>query len=409
MHLKAVCRRRGVAVTGLATAIALAASACGSNSSSGGGSGGSASGKLPAQIPVTAVQDVSGSTAYVGNSTVAGMKTAIKQINGSNLLHGSKLVLTVKDTASTVGQATTQFSQAVNSKAVAILGPLLSQEAQATAPLAQRAKVVDIAIESQSDTLLATGNYIYRATASQLRFDNLIPDYVAPRQSANKTMRILYLSDTPTLVEATKQLEKKFASLGVKTLGTVGVPITTTDFGSIATKLEAGNPGSIGIMVIGAANSSAISALRDSGYKGVIWAEEAATNGALSAAGQKAKGTVYTVDYNPGLKFPSARKFTKLFKADNPGKTPNGYNATGYDAINELAHAIALSGDASRDGVQKGMQMLVKSGGVNGAIGPEKFTGTGNRDLSVAGTLVKWNGSKEVIVKVGNPKLTTQP
>ena len=53
--------------------------------------------------------------------------------------------------------------------------------------------------------------------------------------------------------------------------------------------------------------------------------------------------------------------------------------------------------------------MLIKTGGLDGAIGPEKFTGTGNRDLSVAGTLVVWTGSQEKILKVGNPNLTFQP
>ncbi len=407
-------------------AVAAALAACGSSSSSSssasaGGSSASSStsssaapassssSKLPSTINVTAVQDLSGPVAYVGKNVVQGLQLAANQINGSGLLHGSKIVLTVKDTGSTVSTATSQFSQAVGSNAAAIFGPLLSQEALATAPLAQRASVVDIAIESQVDGLLETGPYIYRATSSQLRFDNLIPEDVAPKIASNKTVRILTLSDTPTLVQAAAQMTKKFESLGVKVLGTIGTPITTTDFSSLATKLSAGNPGAIGLLLIGTANPAAVTALRNTGYKGVLFGNEAATNGSLKPAGAAADGFIYAVDYNPGLTFPSAVTFTKLFQSKYPSQIPNGYNATGYDAMNEFAHAIALSGDASRAGVQKGMQMLMKTGGLNGAIGPEKFTGTGNRDLSVAGTLVVWTGSQEKIVKVGNPNLTFQP
>lgn len=407
-------------------AIAAALAACGSSSSSSssassGGSSASSStsssaapassssSKLPSTINVTAVQDLSGPVAYVGKNVVQGLQLAANQINSSGLLHGSKIVLTVKDTGSVVSTATSQFSSAVGSNAVAIFGPLLSQEALATAPLAERASVVDIAIESQVDGLLETGPYIYRATSSQLRFDNLIPEAVAPKLGSNKTVRILTLSDTPTLVQAAAQMTKKFEALGVKVLGTVGTPITTTDFSSLATKLSAGNPGAIGLLLIGTANPAAVTALRNSGYKGVLFGNEAATNGSLKPAGAAADGFIYSVDYNPGLTFPSAVTFTKLFQSKYPSQVPNGYNATGYDAMNEFAHAIALSGDASRAGVQKGMQMLVKSGGLNGAIGPEKFTGTGNRDLSVAGTLVVWNGSQEKVLKVGNPALTLQP
>lgn len=412
-------RRRFVVVPAVA-ALSVAIAACGSSSkssstsaaassSSSSSGASSSSSKLPATIPVTAVQDMSGPVAYVGNSVVAGMKTAIDEVNASGLLHGSKIVLTVKDTGSQVATATSQFSQAVNSNAVAIFGPLLSQEALATAPLAQRGNVVDIAIESQVNGLLETGDHIYRATASQLRFDNLIPEGVAPKLGSNKTVRILYLSDTPTLVQASQQISKKFESLGVKVLGTIGTPITTTDFGALASKLETGNPGAIGLLLIGTANPAAVTALRNSGYKGVLFGNEAATNGSLKPAGTAADGFLYAVDYNPGLTFPSAQAFTKLFESKNPGTVPNGYNATGYDAVNEFAHAIALSGDASRDGVQKGMQMLVKTGGIHGAIGPEKFTGVGNRDVSVAGVLVVWQNGKENIVKVGDPNLTMQP
>jgi branched-chain amino acid transport system substrate-binding protein len=405
--------------------VAVAVAACGSSSSSSSSSSAgsssasstsssaapasSSSSKLPATINVTAVQDLSGPVAYVGKNVVQGLQLAANQINSSGLLHGSKIVLSVKDTGSTVSTATSQFSQAVGSNATAIFGPLLSQEALATAPLAQRASVVDIAIESQVNGLLETGPYIYRATSSQLRFDNLIAEEVAPKIASNKTVRILTLSDTPTLVQAAAQLTKKFESLGVKVLGTVGVPITTTDFSSLATKLSAGNPGAIGLLLIGTANPAAVTAVRTGGYKGVLFGNEAATNGSLKPAGAAADGFIYAVDYNPGLTFPSAVTFTKLFQSKYPSQVPNGYNATGYDAMNEFAHAIALSGDASRAGVQKGMQMLMKTGGLNGAIGPEKFTGTGNRDLSVAGTLVVWTGSAEKILKVGNPNLTFQP
>ena len=409
---------RAAAVPALA-AVALAVAACGSSSSSTSSAGGSSaattsaasssSSKLPSTINVTAVQDMSGPVAYVGKNVVQGLQLAANQINSSGLLHGSKIVLTVKDTGSVVSTATSQFASAVGSNAVAIFGPLLSQEALATAPLAERASVADIAIESQVDGLLEIGPYIYRATSSQLRFDNLIPEAVAPKLGSNKTVRILTLSDTPTLVQAAAQMTKKFEALGVKVLGTIGTPITTTDFSSLATKLESGNPGAIGLLLIGTANPAAVTALRNTGYKGVLFGNEAATNGSLKPAGAAADGFIYSVDYNPGLTFPSAVAFTKLFTSKYPGQVPNGYNATGYDAMNEFAHAIALSGDASRSGVQKGMQMLIKSGGLNGAIGPEKFTGTGNRDLSVAGTLVVWNGSAEKVLKVGNPNLTLQP
>jgi branched-chain amino acid transport system substrate-binding protein len=371
--------------------------------------------KLPAIINLTAVEDMTGPVSYVGKSVVEGLNLALAHINNTQLLHGSKLKLTVLDTASSVSTATTVFSQAISSNAVAIFGPLLSQEALATAPLAQQAKVVDLAIESQNDQLLPIGNYIWRATVSQLRFDNLIPEVIAPKITGSKSVRILFDSATPSLVEADAELEAKFKALGFTVLPNIPLAITGAatppNWPAEATSLEAGNPSAIGVLAIGANNSQAVTALRNSGYKGVLFGNEAATDGQLIPAGAAANGFVYAVDYSPCLakKYASSRTFTNIVTRSYPGTTPNGYNATGWDAMYEMATAISLSGSATRAGVEQGLLLEQKSkAGFNGTLGPEHMTG---RDTTGPGVAVVWDSSNntQTCVKYGNPKYATQP
>ena len=182
--------------------------------------------KLPKTINLTAVEDMTGPVSYVGKAVVEGLTLAMDHINNSHLLGGSKLALTVLDTASSVSTATTVFSTAINSNASAIFGPLLSQEALATAPLAQQAKVVDLAIESQSDNLLPIGNYVWRATVSGLRFDNMIAEVVKTKVTGSKSVRILFDSATPSLVEADAELKTKFKALGFTVLPNIPLAIT---------------------------------------------------------------------------------------------------------------------------------------------------------------------------------------
>lgn len=393
-------------------ALAAGLAACGSSSSGGSSGGGGSSssggkGKLPATIPVTFVGDLTGPVAYVGRQEQLGMNLAIREVNDSGELGSSRLKLSFLDTGSDQNTAATQMSAAAKSSAVAVFGPLLSNEALATAPIAQRAKLPDIATQSQNDGTLQAGNYIYRLTTSQLKYDNLLVNYVARRGA--RSVNLIYANDNPTLVDvSTKLLPAGFKQLGIPVNQNVGIPTATTDFSSLTSKLTAGNPGAIGLMLVGAPIPALVKALRTAGYRGLIFADSAATAGTLVPAGAAADGVIYALDYTQQLDYPSSKAFTALYKKANPSLVPYGYNGSGYDAVRFLARAIRASGDASRDGVLKGMQMVASSGGFDGAAGPTRFTTPDNRDIATPGVVVEWQG-REVMVTRGDPSKLVQP
>ena len=328
--------RVALGVASASACIALAACGSSSNKSSSGGSGSAGSGSSGGSIPVTFVGDQTGVVAYVGKQVINGMKIGLKQVNGSSLLHGKSIDLTVKDTGSAQSNAVTLMTNAVRSNAVAVFGPALSNEALATAPIAQSGKIVDIYTEAQDAGLLTpSNNYIYRVTPSQERYDPLLADHVA--KLGVKSVNVLYASDNPTLTQEAKMLLPQwFKQLGIKVGAVIGVPTATTDFSSIATRLEAGNPGAIGEMDVGPALPNLAKALRDSGYKGQIFTDQASTAGGIAPAGKAANGIFYTVQYHPDFPYKSSKTFTKAFKAAYPGVVPTGYAATGYDGIIEL-------------------------------------------------------------------------
>jgi branched-chain amino acid transport system substrate-binding protein len=300
------------------------------------------------------------------------------------------------------------MSKAAKSDAAAILGPLLSNEALATAPIAQREKVVDVATQSQNDGLLKTGNYIYRLTTSQLKYDNLTVNELAKRNV--KTVKMVYANDNPTLVDvSTKLFPDGFKQVGIQVQGNTGIPSATTDFSSLVSKLTAGNPDAIGIMLVGTPIPSLTKALRTAGYKGVLFGNSASTAGSLAPAGSAATGFLYSVDYTQDLDFPSSQKFVAAYKAKYPDLPAYGYNATGYDAVKFIAQAIKASGDASRDGVLKGAQQVASSGKFEGAVGPAKFTDPDHRDIAAAGALVEWRDGKEHLITAGDPNQLVQP
>lgn len=410
-----VHRYRYLSVIAVFAALALGAAACGGSDSGGSGTTGggtnsasSSGSKLSGTIPITSVLDLTGQVAYVGKEEQKGMQLAVADVNSSGILGDAKLKLDFKDTGSDQAQAVTQMSQAARSDAVAILGPLLSNEALATAPVAQRAKVVDVATQSQNDGLMKIGNYIYRLTTSQLKYDNLIINHLA--EKGIKKVNLIYANDNPTLVDVSTRLMKDgLGQAGISIGQNIGIPTATTDFSSVTSKLTSGNPDAIGLMLVGAALPSLVKSLRTAGYKGEIFADSAATAGVLTPAGSRADGVFYAVDYTSDLDFPSSKKFVAAFKAKYPKQQAFGYNASGWDAIQFIAQALKASGEATREGMLKGAQMVSKSGKFEGAVGPAKFTEPDNRDLAAAGALVEWRGGKEKLLKAGDPSQVVQP
>ncbi len=386
-------------------ALAVAVSACGDDSDDGGsgGSGGSAS-ELSGTIPVTFVGDLTGPVAYVGEEEERGMNLAVEEVNSSGMLGDAKLELSIADTGSDQNKAVQQMNEAVRSDAVAIFGPLLSNEALASAPIAQAAKVPYIATQSQNDGVLEAGDYIYRLTGSQLKYDNLIVNHLA--EEGVKTVKLVYANDNPTLVDVSKRLMPEgFEKVGIDLQDNIGIPTTTTDFSSLTTKLASGDPDAIGLMLVGAAFPALTKSLRNAGYEGLLFGDSAATAGTLAPAGDAAEGFIYAVDFTEDLaaEFPSSKAFVDAYKKANPKLTPYGYNASGYDAVKFLAEAIKASGDASREGILEGMKKVSSGGGFDGAVGPVKFTDPDGRDVAVPGALVEWTNGREKLVTPGNP------
>lgn len=137
-------RRLAVLVTS-AVAVTGAVAGCGSGSSSGGSSD---------PIKIGIVVPLSGQLASYGKGAKAGIKFVTKQINsagGIKSLDGRKIKLVVADTATDPSDATSAIRRMIDKEHVsAVLGPISSTVASATAPITERAGMPDIAIETTS-------------------------------------------------------------------------------------------------------------------------------------------------------------------------------------------------------------------------------------------------------------------
>ena len=277
-------RLRTMALLGVAaTTLGVAACSSSASSSSPGAStsstrehgvlNGNPAGALPASIPVTLIDDMTGVFAFYGAQLTDGVKAGIASVNSSGILKGSKMVLTVEDNASSPTNTSTLFAAAAKSNAVAVLGPPISDEALATTPAAEAAQMPYL-VDTSPDGILNAGEYIYSMTTPELAQSTAYAPIVA---KSAKTISFIYANDNPTNVGIDSTLPGQVEKDGVKVLNNIGVSITTTAVAAVATKAMSGNPQAIGLLTGGSTGAGA----------GQRSCARTATRGSCSATGAR--------------------------------------------------------------------------------------------------------------------------
>jgi branched-chain amino acid transport system substrate-binding protein len=374
---------RAVHLAAMSLAAVLGLSACG------GGEGSSSGGDgLPDSIPVTMVGDMTGFGAQYGKSYQEGAEVAIDEINESDLLGGAELKLTVEDTGSDPKTASSAVSAATRSDAVAILGPTLSSEAVAAAPIAQQAKIPYLSDEASTGTQ-ELGEWVYNMSPAQVNQAPLVARYIA--RSAKK-VGIIYANDNPSMVDLQDALAAEVKKSGAEVSGLYGTPIAATDFTALATKAMSESPDAIGILGGGSMIPAVANQLRTAGFTGDLFANMGA-DGSLGSGGKAVEGFIYPTQWVPEVQSEESSAFVARYDKLFPDSTPIYTAMDGYESVKFLAMALAEAQSTDRDAVLNGLQTVAKTG-FTSPSGDVTFTGKGGRLKVTPGIIVKYEGGK---------------
>lgn len=324
---------------------------------------------------MTLIDDGTGVFAFYGAQLTAGVKAGIASVNSSGILKGSKIVLTVQDNASSPANTSTLFASAAKSNAAAVLGPPISDEALATTPAAEAAKMPYL-VDTSPDGILDAGEYVYSMTTPELAQSTAYAPLVVKKA---KTISFIYADDNPTNVGIDKTLPGQVTSLGAKVLNNIAVSITSTAVAAVATKAMSGNPAAIGLLTGGSQVPALVTQLRADGYKGLLFGN-GGSDGTVTAAGAQANGYQYQGEWAPNLTSSASTTFLKYFSQLNPGVTPHYPAIDGYNEVLFLAAALAKAQSVDHATLLAGMQSVAATG-FTGPGGKVEFGGTGNRQL----------------------------
>jgi len=357
--------------------------------------GSAATPRLPAEITLAAVEDLTGSNAIYATSIKLGLDLAIKRINEQKFLgEGVTLKVDYTDTASDINQATAAFEKlTADSKITAIIGPTISTAALAADPLAQQAGVPVVATSNTANGITAIGNYIFRTSLPE---SSVVPNTVKVVTQALglKKVAIIYGTDDAFTTSAEKIFKDSLTQAGVEILPEETFVKGDTDFSKQLTNLKALTPDAI-----------VVAALVDEATKIMVQAREMGIPDSVhfiggnsfnspkiaQIAGPAAEGAISGSAWSLSSSVPASLEFVQVFNTEY-GSNPDQFAAQAYTAAWVIATAIKNAGSVDHAAVR---EALAQVKGLESPLGAFSFDA--NRDpVHEPVVLIVKNGKFEI-------------
>lgn len=341
-----------------------------------GGDEGAAEGET---IKVGVNYELTGAVATYGNSSVDGIKLAVKQINEAGGVLGKQIELVEADNKSEPAEATSIATKLMtNDGVVASLGPATTGNFKATIPVAEKngipvisgsATADDVTVDMDDDgNVTALKNYAFRICFSD-SFQGITMANFALDNLGAKKAAIVMDNSSDYAIGLAKNFEATFTAAGGEIVATEAYIAGNTDFNGILTKIRDLDFDVIFLPGYYSEAGLIIKQARDLGITvPVLGADGFDSPTLLELAGAAALNDVYYSNHYSSLdEDPAVLQFIEDYNAEY-GKDPDAFNALGYDAAKFLCDAIERAGEASPEAIKTALEATENFVGVTGSI-----------------------------------------
>ena len=158
-----------------------------------------------------------------------GYELAIKEINDTDFLDGTKLDITYADTKGEPQTAAQELTKTTTAGDVsAVFGSVASSDAVAMSPLAEKEKMPIIYTQAGSDGVVV-GDYTWRVTPLMRTYYTNLKKWI--EETGAKSIGIIYTEATPTLQNIGKTPCRRWRrSWASRSTTSIGTPATTQDY-----------------------------------------------------------------------------------------------------------------------------------------------------------------------------------
>ncbi len=306
--------------------------------------------------------ELSGGVASYGQSLAEGLELGVKEINKKGI-DGKKLELVKVDNKSDAAEATNAAIKLVSQdKVAAIVGAATSTNTKAQIQIATDNKVPLITPSGTAEDITVkdgkVNDFVFR-TCFIDPFQGTVAANFAAKDLKLKNAAILIDSASDYSKGLSAAFKKQFKKNGGKVVsGGEGAYVAKdTDFHATLTRIKAANPDFIYLPGYYEEAGLIVKQARELGFTGPIIGGDGWDSPKLfELAGNQALNNTYSTNHYSSLdKDAKVQDFVKAYKAEYKGKSPDTFNALGYDTAYLLADAIKRAGGGDPQKIQKAL------------------------------------------------------
>jgi branched-chain amino acid transport system substrate-binding protein len=329
--------------------------------------------------------ELSGAVATYGQSSVAGIELAVKEINEAGGLNGKTVELVKYDNKSDAAEAYTLATKLMtNDGCVVVLGPATSGAFKTVIPVADKNKIPvasgsatadDVTVEFNADGEVeydADGKpttlkeYAFRICFSDSFQGTAMAKFAANDLGATKAALI-----TDTSSDYGKGLAKNFIATftadGGEIVAEESYVSGDTDFNAIITKLTGAD---FDVIFIPGYYNEAGLIIKQARAQGItcpiLGADGFDSPDLLELAGAEALNDIYFSNHYSSLdQDPAVLSFIEAYKAEY-GADPDAFNALGYDLAKFVCDAITRADDLTGEAIKTALENTENFSGVTG-------------------------------------------
>ncbi len=306
-------------------------------------------------IKIGLIAPLTGPIATFGQSVEKGVRMAVDEINAKGGVLGMKIELFVEDNQAKAEESANIARKFIEqNKVVAILGPVISSNTLAAAPIAQQSKVPLLSPTATNPRVTQVGNYIFRACFVD-DFQGTVMARFARTGLGKRsnTAAILYEKTSDYSIGLAKYFKETFINLGGKIVAEESFSSGDQDFSAQLTKIKGKNPDVLYVPSYYDTAGLIIKQARELGINVPILGGDGFDSPQLAelAGKENLKNCYFSGHFFAGSSAPQVKTFVANYKK-RYNAVPDMLAALGYDAAYMLADAIKRAGKVDRDAIR---------------------------------------------------------
>lgn len=282
-------------------------------------------------------------TALLGQEQVIGAKFAEKFLNARGGINGTPFKLVFQDTGGDEAGAINAFQNLITKdRVVGIVGPTLSQQAFASDPIADRAKIPVLGPSNTAKGIPQIGDFIARVSAPVAVVAPNAVKQALKLDPKIKNVAVLYAQNDAFSTSETGTFQQTAKDQGLNVATVQKFQTTDTDFTTQVTSVLNAKVDLVIISGLAADGGNLVKQLRQLGYKGlIIGGNGLNTSNMFPVCQQLCDGVIIAQAYSPAQPSAANQVFVKEYTAQYK-KAPPQFAAQAYAGVQVMVEALKV-------------------------------------------------------------------